>query len=595
MIFFLKSTHSRKNVYLCGMNELKFIDFCAGIGGGRVALERNGMKCVGFSEIDPKAVETYRLFFGEEENFGDLNLIDTSKLPKFDMLIAGFPCQSFSIVGKREGFNDDRGLVIYGIVRILRECNVKYFILENVKGLVNHDKGRTFTKILSLLSEAGYDVYHKVISSTECGIPQIRERIYFVGIKRGLQRRQFRFPRPVAPRPLFDFLNDEKSEVLDINNATFQRYLNNKYNAGRIDLDYVLSHDYWVVDTRQSDLRVQKFFCPTIRAGRQGLLYVKEGKLRVLSGKESLLLQGFPVELAERAAENIPDSRIKSQAGNAMTVSVVERLARQILEAVSEPDSRAVLGSQTAKKGFSTERWVVEQFNAWQTASFGREWLEAMEYNISDIESVSAEVVRNKDCKADVVVEVRVQFKSVADVQNIQVKLVSGKGRGFNQVDKRRVATYREKFWQDMSEDVVKALEYFCGELRPCRRQVRDSRRMFLDELPTKLSKSVLKWFEEHKQLVVSDVIKGRGRLAAEWVLVVRSPKNEGRCEWAIVNINPLLSFLCEGDVEITKRGNLQLGRVTAQRKGGDAGRDTAKSLQFKLHPGDILEHFRKK
>ena len=125
MIFFLKSTHSRKNVYLCGMNELKFIDFCAGIGGGRVALERNGMKCVGFSEIDPKAVETYRLFFGEEENFGDLNLIDTSKLPKFDMLIAGFPCQSFSIVGKREGFNDDRGLVIYGIVRILRECNVK--------------------------------------------------------------------------------------------------------------------------------------------------------------------------------------------------------------------------------------------------------------------------------------------------------------------------------------------------------------------------------------------------------------------------------------------------------------------------------------
>lgn len=593
MIFFLKSACSRKNVYLCGMKGLKFIDFCAGIGGGRVALERSGMECVGFSEIDKNAISTYKLFFGEEENFGDLNDIDTSKLPEFDLLIAGFPCQSFSIVGKRKGFDDNRGLVIYGIERILRECSVKYFILENVKGLVNHDKGRTFEKILTLLNDAGYDVYHRVISSTECGIPQIRERIYFVGIKRGLQRRPFKFPRPINPRPLSEFLIDEDAEILDIGNATFQRYLDNKYNAGRIDLNYILSHDYWVVDTRQSDLRVQKHFCPTIRAGRQGLLYVKNGQLRVLSGKESLLLQGFPKELAERAVCSVAESRIKMQAGNAMTVAVVERLAHQIMEAVSDNNDLVELGSQTAKRGFSTERWVVEQFNTWQVSDLARRWLISMEYNLAEIESVRAAVVRNKDCKTDVTVEVRVYFKDVVDVQNIQVKLVSGRGRGFNQVDKRRIATYCEKLWQDMPDDVVKGLEYFCGERRPCRRLVRDSRRMFMDELPTKLRRQILEWFTANKQLIVSDVVKGRGRLAAEWVLVVRRPKGGCCSEWAIANINQLLSFLCEGGVEVTSRGNLQLGRLTVQRKGGDAGRETARSLQFKLHPGDILDRFR--
>ena len=110
-----------------------FMDFCAGIGSGRLGLEKSGLCCVGFSEIDKNAEQTYRALFGEKEkNYGDLMGIDSRKLPNFDLLIAGFPCQSFSVVGQRKGLNDDRGQIIYGLIKILKDKNVPYFILENV-------------------------------------------------------------------------------------------------------------------------------------------------------------------------------------------------------------------------------------------------------------------------------------------------------------------------------------------------------------------------------------------------------------------------------------------------------------------------------
>lgn len=313
---------------------MRFIDLCSGIGGGRLGMEANGFRCVAHAEIDPIPEETYTLFFGEEKNYGDVMSINVKTLPDFEFLIAGFPCQSFSIVGQRKGFEDERGQVIFGIEKILRECDVKYFILENVKGLVNHEGGKTYRFIIGMLENAGYDVYSKVISSTECGVPQIRERVYFVGIKKGLSKKRFSFPRPVPVMPIKEYLIDEDSDILDVNNPTFQRYIHNKYNEGKVNIEEILSHDYWVVDTRQSDLRVQKEYCPTIRKGRQGLLYVKDGKLRVLSGLESILLQGFPMELALKAKGQIAESKLKAQAGNAMTVNVIDRIVKSILEVI---------------------------------------------------------------------------------------------------------------------------------------------------------------------------------------------------------------------------------------------------------------------
>ena len=117
---------------------MKFMDFCAGIGGGRLGLEKCGLECVAHSEIDMIPNYTYRLFFGKDEkNYGDLMQINPQELPDFDVLIGGFPCQTFSIVGKREGFADSRGLIIYGLIKILIEKNIPYFILENVFSLKN--------------------------------------------------------------------------------------------------------------------------------------------------------------------------------------------------------------------------------------------------------------------------------------------------------------------------------------------------------------------------------------------------------------------------------------------------------------------------
>ncbi len=317
---------------------MKFMDFCAGIGGGRLGLEESNMECVAHSEINMTANHTYRLFFGtEEKNYGDLMAIDTKALPDFDVLIGGFPCQTFSIVGKREGFADSRGQIIYGLIKILAEKNIPYFILENVKGLVNHNKGETLKVILQELTDIGYYVDCKVLNSEHYGVPQFRERVYFIGIKKELLKRPFQWPEQEKMPDIREFLIDPNSEVLEADNPTWQKYLNNKYNQGKFDLDALLKEDYLVLDWRQSDLRLYRGKTPTLRTGRHGIVYVKDGKLRKLSGYEGLLLQGFPKELADKAKQaNLQNNRLLSQAGNAMTVSVIRALGKALLKCVQE-------------------------------------------------------------------------------------------------------------------------------------------------------------------------------------------------------------------------------------------------------------------
>lgn len=317
------------------MKNLTFMDFCSGIGGGRLGLELNGMKCVGHSEIDPNPDLTYQLFFNDKSNLGDLTQLNIAQLPDFDVMLAGFPCQTFSIVGKREGFEDDRGQIIYHLVDILTWKNVPFFILENVKGLVNHNNGKTLQSILTLLENAGYDVYYKVLDSQFYGVPQMRERVYFVGIRKDIKHQPYQFPEIENSPGIENYLNDERDYEFDIENPTFQKYLNNKYNLGKHNLKDCLANDYTVIDWRQSDFRAYEKKSPTLRTGRHGILYSKNGKLRKLSGYEALLLQGFPKELAQKVIEyKLPDSKILSQAGNAMTVTVIQKLAYQLLKAL---------------------------------------------------------------------------------------------------------------------------------------------------------------------------------------------------------------------------------------------------------------------
>lgn len=332
-----KITSLKNEVKMNKKKPLKFMDFCAGIGGGRLGLQNLGMKCVAFSEIDKKAEKTYRLFFGQDEkNYGDLMKINVDELPDFDVMIAGFPCQTFSVVGQRKGMSDERGQVIYGLIKILKGKNIKYFILENVKGLVNHDKGNSLKVILKELDDAGYNVNYKVLNSVDYNTPQHRERIYFVGVRKDILIQDFDFPKPKNTPSIKNYLTDTDSQyIFDENEktfSTFKKYLSNKYNKGQFELEELLKNDFEVIDTRQSDLRIYKDRTPTLRTGRHGILYVKNNKLRKLSGYESLLLQGFPESYAKIAKGIIQDTHLLAQTGNAMTVSTIEEVGRQLLK-----------------------------------------------------------------------------------------------------------------------------------------------------------------------------------------------------------------------------------------------------------------------
>jgi DNA (cytosine-5)-methyltransferase 1 len=322
--------------------NLKFMDYCAGIGAGRIGLEKNGLTCVGFSEIDKQAEKTYRLFFGKDEiNYGDLMKINTEELPNFDMMIAGFPCQTFSVIGQRKGMQDERGQVIYGLIKIMLAKNLKYFILENVKGLTNHDYGNSLKVILSELDKAGYKVFHQVLNSIDYGVPQMRERIYFVGIRKDLipENFEFEFPKPQPRVDVKDYLIDTKELEFDkkrVAYETFLKYLENKYNKGQYNLKEILAKNYTVIDTRQSDLRIYHNKVPTLRTGRHGILYVRDGKFRKLSGYESLILQGFPNDLAKKADGVIEEIHLLKQTGNAMTVNTIEAISRELFNALEK-------------------------------------------------------------------------------------------------------------------------------------------------------------------------------------------------------------------------------------------------------------------
>jgi len=326
--------------------KLKFVDFCSGIGAGRLGLESLGLTCVAHSEINLDSDYTYKVFYNDNHNLGDLTKLDFKKIPECDILIAGFPCQTFSIVGKRAGFADERGQIIYHLKDILKNKNIPYFIFENVKGLVNHNKGKTLDAIVNLLDSAGYNVTYKVLNSIDYGVPQLRERIYFVGIRKDLYNKPFIFPSPIKQVSIKNFLLASNDDILDIEHPTFKKYLANKYNKNRVNINEILEQDYTVIDTRQSDLRVYIDKCPTLRTGRHGILYVRNKQLHKLSGAESLLLQGFPKEYVMKAM-NLTNSKLLSQTGNAMTVSVIRAIGECLLNYIEESEQ---------KGGFSEKR-----------------------------------------------------------------------------------------------------------------------------------------------------------------------------------------------------------------------------------------------
>ena len=238
--------------------------------------------------------------------------------------------------------------------------------------------------------------------------------------------------------------------------------------------------------------------------------------------------------------------------------------------------------SVTAKRGFRNENYVALKFNSWQEDEDARQWLRIMGYDLEEIESVRAEKITGH-YKADIQVQVTIKLKKCIDAENIQVKLVSNKS-GFNQIDKRWVDKYAE-LW-NMPEDVLYLLKQYTGEVAPIR-ETKDTRRTLADEFTKREQELLLNWIEDNKSLIVPDILKGRGRFAAEWMLVIR--RFDGNEDWILKSMNECMNFFGNGKVIIFSRGNSSIGRITMQRKRGDGERDTAKMLQFKINPAQLF------
>ena len=261
-------------------------------------------------------------------------------------------------------------------------------------------------------------------------------------------------------------------------------------------------------------------------------------------------------------------------------IFLVLLLSNGVMTAQETEAAKIERGSKTAKGGFQNEDEIRDKFNNWKTDADARAWLEAMGHPLADIINVSASKPHGE--KADV--EATVKTKSGERVERISIKLVSSPN-GFNQIDKRWLKTYAQ-MWK-MPPDVVEALQLFVGETPP-RESSRDKRRMYLTELDENAQKAVVDFFTANKDEIVSDLLAGDGIHAAGWMMVAH--KATDKPKWVIRSSADAIKFYSAGPVELTKAGNLKIGRITMQRKGGDNGRDTAKMLQFKINPVQLFD-----
>lgn len=309
--------------------ELRTLDLFAGVGGFRLAFDNAGFKTIFANDFDNTCKETYDLNFSEPKlTIKDIWKVEINEIPKFEILLAGFPCQSFSIAGYRKGFKDEeKGNLFFRIVEILEERKPIAFLLENVKNLQGHDKGNTFKVIKETLEfeKLGYHIKFKVLNSmTHGNIPQNRERIFIVGFLDKEKAEAFKFPKET---PLTkNFRQFTSSEVDD------KYYYNDKPLYKRIKDD--INSELTVYQWRRKYVRAnKKGVCPTLTAnmglGGHNVPIIKNHKgIRKLTPKECFLLQGFPENF--KLPKNLADSKLYHQAGNSVTVPVIQRIAEEM-------------------------------------------------------------------------------------------------------------------------------------------------------------------------------------------------------------------------------------------------------------------------
>ena len=312
------------------MKNLTCASFFAGVGGIDLAFEQNGFKTIYANEIDPLPVRTYEANFNIKVDNRDINDVKTSDIPDFDIMLAGFPCQAFSVAGYRQGFDDEkgRGTLFFELERIFKAKKPKIILLENVKNLVGHDNGNTFRVILEKLENAGYYVKYQVLNAMEYGnIPQNRERIYIVGFRNKSLYQKFEFPKPLE-------LTTKLSDIIDYHYPKDSKYYYSEschfYNILRRDM---LSQDT-VYQWRRTYVRENKNnVCPTLTAnmgtgGHNVPLVLTDYGIRKLTPQDCFSVQGFPKDF--KLPEDTANTHLYKQAGNSVVVPVISRIAASI-------------------------------------------------------------------------------------------------------------------------------------------------------------------------------------------------------------------------------------------------------------------------
>lgn len=399
-----------------GNKKMNFLDLFAGIGGFRLGMERAGHKCVGFCEIDKFARSSYKAMHNTENEieYHDIKEVTNEEFRKLrgkvDVICGGFPCQTFSIAGKQLGFKDARGTLFYEIARATQEIKPRYLLLENVRNLLSHDKGKTFTRILKILDELGYDVEWQVLNSKNFGVPQNRERVFIIGHLRGECTYKV-FPirgenKELDLEPKINIIGNTKNPNGSCQGTRTVVHDKNGIVGALLATDYKVPKQVAIDHPKYNDIKIKAYLpyfkfettqrvydvegiSPTIctngepmftlttqdrhgvlikEANKQGYSVASAGdsvnlsrpnsktrrgrvgknvanillttdeqgvvlsdyKIRKLTPKECWRLQGFPDELFDKAQEVNSNSQLYKQAGNSVTVNVIEEIAKRL-------------------------------------------------------------------------------------------------------------------------------------------------------------------------------------------------------------------------------------------------------------------------
>jgi len=329
-------------------NGFTFIDLFAGIGGFRIAFQNLGAKCVFSSEIDPYSRKTYKINFDDIPQ-GDITLIPTSQIPDHDILTAGFPCQAFSIAGRRQGFEDSRGTLFFEIARIIKDKKPKAFFLENVKGLISHDKGKTLGTILYILkNDLDYFVPNpQIINAKNFGVPQNRERIFIIGFRKDLSINSFEYPSPLISNTKFIDIREENQ--VSVKYYLSEQYLNTLIAHKQRHKDKGNGFGYEIISddgianaiviggmgkerNLVIDERLTNFTPVTNIKG-----HVNDSYVRRMTPREWARLQGYP----DSFKIEVSDVQAYKQFANSVAIPAIQATGKKIIDTLS----RSMVGS----------------------------------------------------------------------------------------------------------------------------------------------------------------------------------------------------------------------------------------------------------